>query len=179
MRHQKSGRKLSRNSSHRKAMLGNMVTSLFKHEQIETTEPKAKELQPIAEKLITLAKRGDLHARRQAFAVMRDKTVTNKLFTDLKERFLERQGGFTRILKKGHRKGDGAAVSIIQLLPEEEENKKPKKRTRSTKSSEKRPQKDVKKLESKKVATEPEKEEGTVETVEQSNSNVNEEKEKS
>lgn len=150
MRHQKSGRKLGRNSSHRKAMFGNMVTSLFKYEQIETTESKAKELQPVAEKLITLAKRGDLHARRQAFAFMRDKATTHKLFEGLKERFLDRQGGYTRILKKGQRKGDGASVSIIQLLPEEEEKKKTKKKTKSTKSPLKPPRKDVKEPEPKK-----------------------------
>jgi len=176
MRHQKSGRKLGRNSSHRKAMFGNMVTSLFKHEQIETTESKAKELKPVAEKLITLAKRGDLHARRQAFAFMRDKAVTHKLFEDLKERFLDRQGGYTRILKKGQRKGDGAAVSIIQLLPKEEEKKKPKKKTKSTKSSVKPSQKGAKELEPKKEKTEPVKEEIPTETTEPSNPIVEKEK---
>ena len=179
MRHQKSGRKLGRNSSHRKAMFGNMVTSLFKHEQIETTESKAKELQPVAEKLITLAKRGDLHARRQAFALMRDKTVTNKLFEDLKVRFLDRQGGYTRILKKGQRKGDGAAISIIQLLPKEEETKKSKRKTKSTKSSVKPPQKDVKESKTKKEAAEPEKEGQPTETTDPSEAIVNEDKDQS
>jgi large subunit ribosomal protein L17 len=178
MRHQKSGRKLGRNASHRKAIFGNMVTSLFKFEQIETTESKAKELQPVAEKLITLAKRGDLHARRQAFAFMRDKAVTHKLFEDLKERFLDRQGGYTRILKKAQRKGDGAAVSIIQLIPEEEEKKKPKKRTKSKKAPDKKPRKDVKESESKKETKEPEKKEQPVETPEPSNPIPNEEKDK-
>ena len=179
MRHQKSGRKLGRNSSHRKAMFGNMVTSLFKHEQIETTESKAKELQPVAEKLITLAKRGDLHARRQAFALMRDKAVTNKLFEDLKERFLDRQGGYTRILKKGQRKGDGAAISIIQLLPKEEETKKSKRKTKSTKSSIKPSQKDLKELKTKKDAAKPQKEEQTKETVEPSDPIIDEDKDQS
>ena len=179
MRHQKSGRKLGRNSSHRKAMFGNMVTSLFKHEQIETTESKAKELQPVAEKLITLAKRGDLHARRQAFAFMRDKAVTTKLFEDLKERFLDRQGGYTRILKKGQRKGDGAAVSIIQLLPKEEETKKSKRKTKSTKSSIKPSQKDLKELKTKKDAAKPQKEEQTKETVEPSDPIIDEDKDQS
>ena len=179
MRHQKSGRKLGRNSSHRKAMFGNMVTSLFKHEQIETTESKAKELQPVAEKLITLAKRGDLHARRQAFALMRDKAVTNKLFEDLKERFLDRQGGYTRILKKGQRKGDGAPISIIQLLPREEGTKKSKRKTKSTKSSVKPPQKDVKESKTKKEATEPEKEGQPTETTDPSEAIVNEDKDQS
>ena len=119
MRHQKSGRKLGRNSSHRKAMFRNMVTSLFKYEQIETTDAKAKELKPIAEKMIGLAKRGDLHARRQALSYMTDKEVTHKLFDQIKDRFIDRQGGYVRILKKGIRKGDGAAVSVVQLLPSE------------------------------------------------------------
>jgi len=116
MRHQKTGRKLGRNSSHRRAMFRNMVTSLFKYEQLETTDSKAKELRPIAEKMIALAKRGDLHARRQALAYMTDKKVTHRLFEDLKDRFLDRQGGYVRIIKKGVRKGDSAPVSVIQLV---------------------------------------------------------------
>lgn len=127
MRHRKAGRNLSRNSSHRKAMLRNMVTSLFKHEQMETTDAKAKELRPLAEKMITLAKRGDLHARRQALAVFQDKAVAHRLFDEQKERFLNRQGGYVRIVKKEFRKGDGAPISIIQLLPEEGTKKKAKK----------------------------------------------------
>ena len=137
MRHQKTGRKLGRNSSHRQAMFRNMVTSLLKHEQLETTDSKAKELKPIAEKLITLAKRGDLHARRQALSYLKEKPVTHRLFEELKDRYLDRQGGYVRIIKKGHRKGDGAPVSIIQLLPSEKEQKKGKKTTRSTRTSQK------------------------------------------
>ncbi len=117
MRHRKAGKQLGRNSSHRKAMLRNIVTSLFRHEQIETTDAKVKALRPVAEKMITLAKRGDLHARRQALAYIKDKGVTHKLFDELKDRYLERQGGYVRIVKKGMRKGDGAPISIIQLLP--------------------------------------------------------------
>jgi large subunit ribosomal protein L17 len=128
MRHLKSGRKLSRDTSHRKAMMRNIVTSLFKHEQIETTDAKAKELRSVAEEIITLAKRGDLHARRQALAYLTDKTVTHKLFDDLKNRYLNRQGGYLRIVKKANRKGDGAGVSIVQLLLEEGEDKKSKKK---------------------------------------------------
>lgn len=164
MRHQKTGRKLGRNSSHRKAMFGNMVTSLFKHEQIETTDSKAKELRPIAEKLVTLAKQGDLHARRQAFAVMRDKAVTHKLFEDLKERFLDRQGGYTRIIKKGQRKGDGATVSIIQLVTKEEGRKKSKKKAKSAVSPTPKEAKEG----SPKKETKPEKEEIPVATTDQS-----------
>jgi len=127
MRHRKAGRKLGRDSSHRKAMLRNMVTSLLKHEQLETTDAKAKQLRPVAEKMITLAKRGDLHARRQALSYLRDKGMTHRLFEDLKERYLDRQGGYVRIVRKGNRKGDGAPVSVIQLLPIEEGKKKGKK----------------------------------------------------
>ena len=127
MRHRKAGKELGRNPSHRRAMLRNMVTSLLKHEQIETTDVKAKAVRPVTEKMITLAKRGDLHARRQALAYIQDKGTTHRLFGDLKDRYLERQGGYTRIIKKGVRKGDGAAISIIQLLPIEEGKKKVKK----------------------------------------------------
>ena len=117
MRHRKAGNQLGRNSSHRKALLRNMTTSLFKHEQIETTDTKAKALRPVAEKMITLAKRGDLHARRQALSYIQDKGVTHRLFDELKDRYLDRQGGYLRIIKQGTRKGDGAPISIVQLLP--------------------------------------------------------------
>ena len=120
MRHKKAGNQLGRNTSHRRAMLRNMVTSLFKYEQIETTDAKAKAMRPIAEKMITLAKRGDLHARRQALSYMQDKAVTHRLFDELKGRYLNRQGGYLRIIKKGFRKGDGASVSVVQLLGNEE-----------------------------------------------------------
>jgi large subunit ribosomal protein L17 len=120
MRHRKAGNQLGRNTSHRRAMLRNMVTSLFKYEQIETTDAKAKAIRPIAEKMITLAKRGDLHARRQALSYMQDKEVTHRLFDELKDRYLNRQGGYLRIIKKGLRKGDGASISVVQLLANEE-----------------------------------------------------------
>jgi large subunit ribosomal protein L17 len=107
-------------------MMRNMVTSLFKHEQLNTTDVKAKALKPVAEKMITLAKRGDLHARRQALAYMKDKTVTHRLFEEIKDRYLDRQGGYLRIIKKGNRKGDGAPISIIQLIPKEEGKSKAK-----------------------------------------------------
>ncbi len=130
MRHQKTGRKLGRNSSHRRAMYRNMVTSLFKHEQLETTDAKAKELRPIAEKLITLAKKGDLHSRRLALSYMKDKSVTHRLFEEIKDRYVNRQGGYVRIIKKGLRRGDGANLSIIQLLPEEIKKKKKSKKSK-------------------------------------------------
>lgn len=109
-------------------MVRNMVTSLFKHEQLETTDARAKELRQVAEKMITLAKRGDLHARRQALATIREKAVVHKLFDELKDRFMDRQGGYVRVVKKENRKGDGALISIIQLLLQEEEKKKGKKK---------------------------------------------------
>jgi large subunit ribosomal protein L17 len=120
MRHRKAGNQLGRNTSHRRAMLRNMVTSLFKYEQIETTDAKAKAIRPIAEKMITLAKRGDLHARRQALSYMQDKEVTHRLFNELKGRFSSREGGYLRIVKKGFRKGDGASISVVQLLSNDE-----------------------------------------------------------
>jgi len=120
MRHRNAGKQLGRNTGHRRAMLRNMVTSLFAHEQIETTDTKAKVIRPVAEKMITLAKRGDLHARRQALAYMEDKSVVHKLFDRAKERFMDRQGGYLRIVKKGFRKGDGAPVSIVQLISADE-----------------------------------------------------------
>jgi large subunit ribosomal protein L17 len=116
-------------------MLRNMVTSLFKYEQLETTDAKAKQLRPVAEKIITLAKRGDLHARRQALAYIKEKAVTHRLFGDLRDRYMDRQGGYVRIVKKGNRKGDGAPLSVIQLLPEEEGKKKGKKKGRATKAA--------------------------------------------
>ena len=135
MRHRKAGNQLGRNSSHRRAMLRNMVTSLFKHEQIETTDAKAKALRPIAEKMVGLAKRGDLHARRQALAYFKDKAVTHRLFDELKDRYLDRQGGYVRIVKKGNRQGDGAPVSVIQLLPFDVEKKPGKKKAKRPKAA--------------------------------------------
>lgn len=116
MRHGNAGRKLGRTSSHREAMLRNMVTSLFEHERITTTKEKAKELRPIAEKMITLAKRGDLHARRQALGFIRSKSVVDKLFSTIQEQFADRNGGYTRILLTGVRQGDAAQMAIIELV---------------------------------------------------------------
>ncbi|MGL1930286.1 MAG: 50S ribosomal protein L17 [Desulfotalea sp.] len=120
MRHKLSGRNLGRTSSHRRAMFRNMVTSLFEHERIVTTVQKAKELRPIAEKMITLAKRGDLHARRQALSYIQSKDVVEKLFTEIKEQFADRKGGYTRIMQTGTRRGDCASMAIIELLGYEE-----------------------------------------------------------
>ncbi len=119
MRHNKSGRTLGRNSSHRAAMMRNMVTSLIDHERITTTDARAKELRKLAERMITLGKRGDLHARRQAAAVLRDKKVVAKLFDRVGPRFKDRPGGYTRIIKLAPRLGDNASMSIIELVEEE------------------------------------------------------------
>ena len=116
MRHGNTNRKLNRTSSHRKAMFANMSAALIKHEQIVTTLPKAKELRPIVEKLITLGKRGDLHARRQAIAQMKDETQVKKLFDVLGKRYQDRQGGYIRILKAGFRYGDNAARAVIEFV---------------------------------------------------------------
>jgi len=116
MRHGNSGRKLNRTSSHRKAMFANMAASLIKHEQIVTTLPKAKEMKPIIDKLITLGKRGDLHARRQAISQIRDVAMVRKLFDTLGERYQERQGGYSRVLKAGYRHGDNAPMAVIELV---------------------------------------------------------------
>ena len=123
MRHGMSGRKLNRTSSHRKALFSNMANALIKHEQIKTTLPKAKELRPVVEKLVTLGKRGNLHARRQAFAMLRDDGMTRKLFDTLAERYAERQGGYTRVLKAGHRYGDAAPMAIIEFVDRDPEAK--------------------------------------------------------
>ncbi len=116
MKHRKTVLKLNRTSSHRKAMFRNMVTSLFKHTRIRTTEAKAKGLRKIADKMITLAKRGDLHARRQAMAVIREKEIVHQLFNEVSEKFDSRQGGYTRITKLGPRKGDVAPMVQIELI---------------------------------------------------------------
>ncbi len=116
MNHRKTGRKLSRTSAHRKALLRNMVTSLFEHEQIRTTDAKAKELRGVAERMITLGKRGTLHARRRALQTIRSKEVTSKVFDELADRYRERPGGYTRVIKLGQRAGDAAPMSIIELV---------------------------------------------------------------
>jgi large subunit ribosomal protein L17 len=123
MRHGMSGRKLNRTSSHRKAMFSNMLVSLLDHEQITTTLPKAKELRRIADKMITLGKRGDLHARRQALSVLKDNEIVGKLFAALAERYKERNGGYTRVLKAGNRYGDMAPMAVIELVDRDTEAK--------------------------------------------------------
>ncbi|HOD28993.1 MAG TPA: 50S ribosomal protein L17 [Syntrophales bacterium] len=117
MRHGKFGKKLGRSSSHRQAMLRNMVTSLIRAEKITTTDVKAKVLKSLADRMVTLGKRGDLHARRQALSFIRDRAMVIKLFDELSPRFRERPGGYTRIVKMGYRHGDNAPVSVIEFIP--------------------------------------------------------------
>jgi large subunit ribosomal protein L17 len=123
MRHGKVHRKLNRKPEHRRAMFANMAAALIKHEQIMTTLPKAKDLRPVVEKLITLGKRGDLHARRQAVAKIRDIAMVKKLFEVLGPRYKERNGGYTRVLKAGFRYGDSAPVAVIELVDRDESAK--------------------------------------------------------
>ena len=123
MRHRNSGRKLNRTASHRKAMFANMAAALIEHEQIVTTLPKAKDLRPIVERLVTLAKRGDLHARRQAISAIRSIVGVKKLFETIGPRYKDRAGGYTRVLKAGFRYGDSAPVAVIEFVDREVEAK--------------------------------------------------------
>ena len=123
MRHRRTGRRLGRTVSHRKAMLSNMAVSLLTHEQITTTLPKAKELKRVADKMISLGKRGTLHARRQAFSYLRDDGAVAKLFSGLAERYKARPGGYTRVMKAGFRHGDVAAMAVIELVDRDPEAK--------------------------------------------------------
>jgi len=136
MRHRKAGIKLNRTTSHRNAMFRNMVTSLFKYERIRTTDAKAKELRRLADRMVTLAKRGDLHARRQALSVIREKDVVHKLFEEFAERYKTVSGGYTRVVKLGTRPGDSAPISLVELIAPETKKKKktPKKKTKAAPS---------------------------------------------
>ena len=121
MKHKIKGKKLNRTSSHRKALFKNMAQAIIKHEQIITTLPKAKTMKPIVDKLITLAKKGSLHARRQAFSKLRDDKMVTKLFGTLASRYADRTGGYTRVLKAGFRYGDSAAMGVIELVDRDED----------------------------------------------------------
>lgn len=121
MRHRKGGRKLNRTATHRSALLSSLASALIKHEQIVTTLPKAKELRRVTDRLITLAKRGDLHARRLAFARIRDEAMVSKLFETLGPRYAGRPGGYTRVLKAGFRYGDSAPMAVIELVERDED----------------------------------------------------------
>jgi len=145
MRHRKSGVKLNRTSSHKNAMFRNMVTSLLKYDRIQTTDAKAKELRRWADHIITLAKRGDLHARRQAMSIVREKAVVHKVFEEAPKRFATVSGGYTRIIKIGRRPGDAAPVSLIELITPEPEKKKTPKKAKSATSKKAAPKKKAEK----------------------------------
>ena len=135
MRHRSASIKLNRTPSHRKAMFRNMVTSLLKHERIRTTDAKAKEVRRWADKLVTLAKRGDLHARRQALSIIREKDVVHKLFEEAPQRFAEVNGGYTRVVKVGFRPGDAAPISMVELVTPEVKKKKKRRKKKAKKAA--------------------------------------------
>ena len=145
MRHRNAHRKLSRNSSHRRAMLRNLVTDFLDHGRLMTTLPKAKEVRPLAEKMITLGKRDNLHARRQLMSYLMREPVAKKVFDTIAPRFADRKGGYSRIIKLGNRKGDGADLAIIELLGSELEVKKAERAEQVKEREEKRPKKEKKK----------------------------------
>ena len=150
MRHQKRVKTLNRTKSHRKALLMNLANSLFHHESIKTTNPKAMELKRVAERLITLAKRKDLHSLRLAFSFLRDKDVVRKLFSDIGERYSAINGGYTRVLKIGNRKGDNAPMALIELTQKKEE-KKAKEEKKPAKKADKKSEKKTEKKTTKAV----------------------------
>ena len=130
MRHRKSGRKLGVTTKHRKAMFRNMATDLLRNGKINTTDTRAKEIRRVVEKLVTLGKNGSLHARRKALSYIRDRAVVEKLFSELAERYMERPGGYTRIVKLGYRRGDNAPISLIELVTEEYKAKRKKRKAK-------------------------------------------------
>lgn len=130
MRHRKSGRKLGVTTKHRKAMFRNMATDLLRNGRINTTDTKAKEIRRVVEKLVTLGKNGSLHARRKALGYIRDRAVVEKLFSELAQRYMERPGGYTRIVKLGYRRGDNAPISLIELVTEEYKTKRKRRKAK-------------------------------------------------
>src|SRR5205809_6334849 len=147
MRHRNAGRKLSRNTSHRRALLRNLVTSFLEHGRLVTTLPKAKEIRPLAEKMITLGKRDDLHARRQVQAYLLKEAIAKHVFDTIAPRFADRPGGYSRIVKLGYRKGDGADLAIIELLGSELEAKKAERLEQAKEREAKRPKQEKDKKE--------------------------------
>ena len=128
MRHRKAGVKLGRTASHRRALMRNMLTSLFENDRVITTTAKAKAVRPLADKMVTLAKRGDLHARRQVLAFLTKKSVTHKLFSEIKDRYMDRSGGYTSLVKIGPRRGDGAELAVVELIKPADQQKAKKTR---------------------------------------------------
>lgn len=144
MRHRNAGRKLSRNTSHRRALLRNLVTSFLEHGRLMTTLPKAKEIRPLAEKMITLGKRDNLHARRMVHSYLLKDATAKKVFDSIAPKFASRNGGYSRIIKLGNRKGDGADLAIIELLGSELEVKKAERAKKAEEQAAKKPKKDEK-----------------------------------
>jgi large subunit ribosomal protein L17 len=147
MRHRNSGRKLSRNTSHRRALLRNLVTSFLEHGRLMTTLPKAKEVRPLAEKMITLGKHDSLHARRQVQAYLLKESIAKKVFDTIGPKFADRKGGYSRIIRLGNRKGDGADLAIIELLGSELEAKKAERAEQAKEKDTKKPKKEEKEKE--------------------------------
>ena len=145
MRHRKSGRKLGVTTKHRKAMFRNMATDLLRNGKINTTDTRAKEIRRVVEKLVTLGKNGSLHARRKALAYVRDRAVVEKLFSELAQRYMERPGGYTRIIKLGYRRGDNAPVSLVELVTEEYKAKRKRRKAKPKAKAESTPRKSSKK----------------------------------
>ena len=145
MRHRKSGRKLGVTTKHRKAMFRNMATDLLRNGKINTTDTRAKEIRRVVEKLVTLGKNGSLHARRRALGYIRDRLVVEKLFSELAQRYMERPGGYTRIVKLGYRRGDNAPVSLIELVTEEYKAKRKRRKAKPKAKTESAPRKSSKK----------------------------------
>jgi large subunit ribosomal protein L17 len=170
MRHGKKIKKLGRTKSHRKAMLANMVASLFLYHVIKTTEVKAKEVKKLADKLITLAKRSDLHAHRQVYDVIKDRKLVKKLFDEIAPKLKDREGGYTKVLKLGTRRGDGASLSVIKLLvekpPTEEKKGKKEKAEKEAKSQKEAEAKDAKRKKIKEETKELQEEAKEIETEE-------------
>ena len=144
MRHRNAGRKLSRNTSHRRALLRNLVTSFLEHGRLMTTLPKAKEIRPLAEKMITLGKRDSLHARRQVQAYLLKEAIAKRVFETIAPKFADRKGGYSRIIKLGNRKGDGADLAVIELLGSELEVKKAERAEKAQEKEGKKPKKEEK-----------------------------------
>ena len=145
MRHRKSGRKLGVTTKHRKAMFRNMATDLLRNGKINTTDTRAKEIRRVVEKLVTLGKNGSLHARRKALSYIRDRAVVEKLFSELAQRYMERPGGYTRIVKLGYRRGDNAPISLIELVTEEYKAKRKRRKPKPKAQTESAPKKSSKK----------------------------------
>ena len=145
MRHRKSGRKLGVTTKHRKAMFRNMATDLLRNGKINTTDTRAKEIRRVVEKLVTLGKNGSLHARRKALSYIRDRAVVEKLFSELAQRYMERPGGYTRIVKLGYRRGDNAPISLVELVTEEYKAKRKRRKPKPKVQTESAPKKSLKK----------------------------------